>query len=63
VDVVQLPDGSLLVSDDAMGSTYRITYTPPPAAPRVAASRRRRAGVEPASLVGPTPDLTAATDA
>jgi len=26
VDVAQLPDGSLLVSDDYAGALYRITY-------------------------------------
>ena len=26
VDVLQLPDGSLLVSDDAPGRLYRVTY-------------------------------------
>jgi glucose/arabinose dehydrogenase len=26
VDVLQLPDGSLLVSDDQTGTIYRITY-------------------------------------
>jgi glucose/arabinose dehydrogenase len=26
VDVAQLPDGSLLVSDDLVGALYRITY-------------------------------------
>jgi glucose/arabinose dehydrogenase len=28
VDVLQLPDGSLLVSDDTAGAVYRITYDP-----------------------------------
>jgi glucose/arabinose dehydrogenase len=28
-DVLQLPDGSLLVSDDAAGAIYRIMYTAP----------------------------------
>jgi glucose/arabinose dehydrogenase len=26
VDVAQLPDGSLIVSDDFAGAVYRITY-------------------------------------
>jgi glucose/arabinose dehydrogenase len=26
VDVAQLPDGSLLVSDDLVGALYRISY-------------------------------------
>lgn len=30
VDVEQLPDGSLLVSDDEANAVYRIWYTPPP---------------------------------
>jgi glucose/arabinose dehydrogenase len=29
VDVQELPDGSLLVSDDKAGAIYRVTYTPP----------------------------------
>jgi glucose/arabinose dehydrogenase len=29
VDVAQLPDGSLLVSDDTAGAIYRISYAPP----------------------------------
>lgn len=29
VDVEQLADGSLLVSDDGEGAVYRISYTPP----------------------------------
>jgi glucose/arabinose dehydrogenase len=29
VDVQELPDGSLLVSDDQAGAIYRITYSPP----------------------------------
>lgn len=29
MDVEQLPDGSLLVSDDAAGSVYRISYSAP----------------------------------
>ena len=29
VDVKELWDGSLLVSDDARGAVYRITYSPP----------------------------------
>ena len=29
VDVQELPDGSLLVSDDQAGAIYRITYQPP----------------------------------
>jgi glucose/arabinose dehydrogenase len=29
VDVAQLPDGSLIVSDDYAGALYRITYMPP----------------------------------
>ena len=35
VDVQELPDGSLLVSDDKAGAIYRITYAPPgrPASP------------------------------
>ncbi len=28
-DILELPDGSLLVSDDLAGALYRITYTPP----------------------------------
>jgi glucose/arabinose dehydrogenase len=28
VDVLLLPDGSLLVSDDTAGALYRITYDP-----------------------------------
>lgn len=32
-DVLSLPDGSLLVSDDYAGAIYRITYTGPPGAP------------------------------
>jgi glucose/arabinose dehydrogenase len=27
VDVAQMPDGSLLVSDDLVGALYRITYS------------------------------------
>jgi glucose/arabinose dehydrogenase len=26
VDVLQLPDGSLLVSDEQMGAIYRVSY-------------------------------------
>jgi glucose/arabinose dehydrogenase len=26
-DVMQLPDGSLLVADDQMGAIYRVTYS------------------------------------
>jgi glucose/arabinose dehydrogenase len=29
VDILQLPDGSLLVSDDKSGTIYRITYSGP----------------------------------
>jgi len=29
VDVAQLPDGSIIVSDDLAGALYRISYTPP----------------------------------
>ena len=29
VDVLELPDGSLLVSDDAADTIYRITYSAP----------------------------------
>jgi glucose/arabinose dehydrogenase len=29
VDVQELPDGSLLVSDDAAGAIYRVTYDAP----------------------------------
>ena len=29
VDLLQLPDGSLLVSDDQVGAIYRIGYTRP----------------------------------
>lgn len=29
VDILELPDGSMLVSDDAGGRIFRITYTPP----------------------------------
>jgi glucose/arabinose dehydrogenase len=29
VDVVPMPDGSLLVSDDYRGALYRISYQPP----------------------------------
>jgi glucose/arabinose dehydrogenase len=28
-DVLQMPDGSLLISDDQAGVIYRITYTEP----------------------------------
>jgi glucose/arabinose dehydrogenase len=28
-DVLPLPDGSLLVSDDFAGAVYRVTYRPP----------------------------------
>jgi glucose/arabinose dehydrogenase len=28
VDVQQLPDGSMLVSDDKAGAIYRVTYRP-----------------------------------
>jgi len=30
VDVLQMEDGSLLVSDDLSGALYRISYQPPP---------------------------------
>jgi glucose/arabinose dehydrogenase len=30
VDILELPDGSLLVSDDYAGAIYRISYAPPP---------------------------------
>jgi len=33
VDVLELPDGSLLVSDDSAGVIYRITYHAPPKTP------------------------------
>lgn len=32
VDVAQLPDGSMLISDDFGGRIYRVSYTAPPAA-------------------------------
>ena len=29
VDVLQMPDGAILVSDDQLGAVYRISYTEP----------------------------------
>ena len=29
VDVLQMPDGAILVSDDQLGALYRISYTTP----------------------------------
>ena len=29
VDVIQMPDGAILVSDDQYGALYRISYVPP----------------------------------
>lgn len=34
VDLLQMPDGSMLVSDDKAGAIYRITYREPTAAPQ-----------------------------
>ena len=33
VDLEELPDGSLLISDDHAGLVYRVTWQPPPAPP------------------------------
>lgn len=29
VDVLQMPDGAILVSDDQLGALYRVSYTAP----------------------------------
>lgn len=48
MDVEQLPDGSILVSDDAAGSVYRISYSAPTAcrAAKSNAIRKREAEEE-----------------
>lgn len=61
-DVLPLPDGSVLVSDDGAGAVYRITYSAELASSSVsnttADSTDFAGGVLPELAVAPAPDVS-----
>lgn len=61
-DVLPMPDGSLLVSDDTAGAVYRITYNATLAGLAMsnvtADSTNFTSGVLPSLAVAPAPDLS-----
>ena len=62
-DVLPLPDGSVLVSDDGAGAVYRITYSAQLAASAVsnvtAGSADFAGGVLPELILAPAPAMSA----